>query len=349
MLTGDDPATTRACASGWRALGFEDFVAYVAWCCERALERGILPHTNLGALPREDLARLREVTASQGLMLESMRPDLVAHQGSPDEGPGAAARDDPRGRRAPHPVHERDPRGDRRDARPTASRRSRRWPAVHAEHGHLQEVILQNFVPHRRYYGEEPAEIAEETQRSGDAPGALELPSWATEVDARPHARARARAPAADAGRGHPDPAEPVGPGGCRWWTRAPRTSAGCRRTATTSPRAPLPVRARDAQAARAARAGAGRAAVRLPAVHERGLARAGRARRHQGEVLVVHPPERVGPPGGATDPARARAGRRRAGRGRRGAVRGGAHRAVRRDAPRGDRGHAPGGRLAAR
>ena len=32
--------------------------------------------------------------------------------------------------------------------------------AVHAEHGHLQEVILQNFVPHRRYYGEEPADIA---------------------------------------------------------------------------------------------------------------------------------------------------------------------------------------------
>ena len=33
---------------------------------------------------------------------------------------------------------------------------------MHAEHGHLQEVILQNFVPHRRYYGEEPAEIATE-------------------------------------------------------------------------------------------------------------------------------------------------------------------------------------------
>ena len=27
---------------------------------------------------------------------------------------------------------------------------------------HIQEVILQNFVPHRRYYGEEPAEIATE-------------------------------------------------------------------------------------------------------------------------------------------------------------------------------------------
>ena len=32
---------------------------------------------------------------------------------------------------------------------------------VHREHGHLQEVILQNFVAHPRYYGAEPAEIAD--------------------------------------------------------------------------------------------------------------------------------------------------------------------------------------------
>ena len=39
--------------------------------------------------------------------------------------------------------------------------------AVHAEYGHLQEVILQNFVPHPRYYGAEPADIADEAQREG--------------------------------------------------------------------------------------------------------------------------------------------------------------------------------------
>src|SRR6185312_4923024 len=54
--------------------------------------------------------------------------------------------------------------------------------AVHAEHGHLQEVILQNFVPHRRYYGEEPAEIAEEAQRTGAGGFAEALPTWATEI-----------------------------------------------------------------------------------------------------------------------------------------------------------------------
>ncbi len=33
---------------------------------------------------------------------------------------------------------------------------------VNGRHGHLQEVILQNFVPHPRYYGREVAEIADE-------------------------------------------------------------------------------------------------------------------------------------------------------------------------------------------
>src|SRR5919109_3857660 len=83
VLTGEAPAVQ----DRLNALGFADFVAYVVWACERALDRGLLPHTNLGVLSRDDLARLREVTASQGLMLESINPDLVVHQGSPTKHP----------------------------------------------------------------------------------------------------------------------------------------------------------------------------------------------------------------------------------------------------------------------
>ena len=108
------PRSTPGSRERLREWGFEDFVAYVRWACERALERGLLPHTNLGVLSRDDLARLREVTASQGLMLESVRSDLVVHQGSPTKAPGAAPGDDPLGRRAADPVHERDPGGHRR-------------------------------------------------------------------------------------------------------------------------------------------------------------------------------------------------------------------------------------------
>src|SRR3954447_14125720 len=76
VLTGEGPDEHPGVAAKLAELGFADFVAYVVWCCERALERGILPHTNLGVLGRDELARLREVTASQGLMLESTNPDL---------------------------------------------------------------------------------------------------------------------------------------------------------------------------------------------------------------------------------------------------------------------------------
>src|SRR5438045_3373100 len=89
VLTGERPEADPGVAGRLRELGHDDFVSYVVWACERALERGILPHTNLGVLDRADLARLREVTASQGLMLESVRPDLVAHQGSPTKHPAA--------------------------------------------------------------------------------------------------------------------------------------------------------------------------------------------------------------------------------------------------------------------
>ena len=60
VLTGEKPKIQDRLA----ALGFEDFVAYVVWACEKALERGLLPHTNLGTLDATDLARLRAVTAS---------------------------------------------------------------------------------------------------------------------------------------------------------------------------------------------------------------------------------------------------------------------------------------------
>ena len=58
--------------------------------------------------------------------------------------PGAAPRDDPARRRARDPVHERDPDRDRRDAR-GADRRPARAAALGEEHGHVQEVIVQNF------------------------------------------------------------------------------------------------------------------------------------------------------------------------------------------------------------
>jgi FO synthase len=188
VLTGDEPGAHPGVRERLAALGFEDFVAYVAWCCERALERGLLPHTNLGALAADDLARLREVTASQGLMLESLRDDLVAHQGSPTKAPALrletirAAGE----LRIPFTSGILVGIGETPEDRLAALEA---LAALHAEHGHLQEVILQNFVPHRRYYDEEPAEVASEAARRFWASGVWEgpevpAPAWASPVTA---------------------------------------------------------------------------------------------------------------------------------------------------------------------
>src|SRR4051794_20794294 len=87
VLTGEKPEVNPEVAARLEDHGHADFTSYVAWACERALERGMLPHTNLGVVDGDELARLREVTASQGLMLESINPDLVVHQGSPTKHP----------------------------------------------------------------------------------------------------------------------------------------------------------------------------------------------------------------------------------------------------------------------
>ncbi len=186
ILTGDDPGHHPGVRARLAELGFEDFVAYVVWCCEQALERGLLPHTNLGAVTKEELARLREVTASQGLMLESTRDDLVAHQGSPTKDPALRLQTIRWAGELKIPFTSGilmgigETREDRHDA-------LRALAAVHAEHGHLQEVILQNFVPHRKYYGEEPADIASDAAERFWRTGLRDVPihgvpEWASPV-----------------------------------------------------------------------------------------------------------------------------------------------------------------------
>ena len=188
VLTGDRPDSIQGVRDALAELGHRDFTDYVVWACERALERGILPHTNLGAVTRDELERLRPVTASQGLMLESSAERLLetVHAGSPSK--------DPKLRlatlRAAGELKIPFTTGILVGIGETPQERLESLDAiaeVHAEYGHIQEVILQNFVPHRRYYGEEPAEIAEQAAedywRSGIGKHpTLDLPSWACEV-----------------------------------------------------------------------------------------------------------------------------------------------------------------------
>jgi FO synthase len=186
VLTGERPEVNADVAGRLREWGHEDFTSYVVWACQRALERGLLPHTNLGVLSRDDLARLREVTASQGLMLESINPDLVVHQGSPTKHPERRLETIRLAGELKIPfttgilVGIGESPDERVDALEAIA-------DPQGEYGHIQEVILQNFVPHPRYYGSEVAEIADEASRRRWAGkrtigSELPLPDWAAPV-----------------------------------------------------------------------------------------------------------------------------------------------------------------------
>jgi FO synthase len=73
-------------------MGHETTLSYVAEAAALVLkETGLLPHINAGVMGGEDIARLRKVSVSQGLMLESASERLSLkggpHYGSPDKNP----------------------------------------------------------------------------------------------------------------------------------------------------------------------------------------------------------------------------------------------------------------------
>jgi FO synthase len=227
VLTGEAPDHNPAVATRLRSYGHEDFTAYVVWVCERALERGMLPHTNLGVLEPADLARLREVTASQGLMLESTAERLMdtVHAGSPTKHPVrrlgtiAAAGE----QKIPFTSGILVGIGETEEERMGALAA---LAEVHGRHGHLQEVILQNFVPHQSYYGREPAEIAgeaaEDYWRTGVGEGPqLPAPNWASPVSLEDMERL-----VAEARRVLPGVGIQVPPNLSDWWPRLVRAGA---------------------------------------------------------------------------------------------------------------------------
>ncbi len=79
-----------------RQLGVDCTAEQVAVACRIALEEGLLPHTNAGALTREELTLLKRCNVSMGLMLESASPRLAGkgmpHEASPDKAPGVRLR-----------------------------------------------------------------------------------------------------------------------------------------------------------------------------------------------------------------------------------------------------------------
>ena len=130
------------------AHGYGSTIDYLAAMCRLVLdETGLLPHANAGALFPDELAQLRTVSASQGMMIETLRGGPGRPPGRPGQDPGPPA-GHPRGGR-PSSASPSPPGSWSASARtgPTGSTALEAIAASHARHGHVQEVIVQNFVP----------------------------------------------------------------------------------------------------------------------------------------------------------------------------------------------------------
>jgi FO synthase len=145
---GERPELRYPAAADWlEQHGYASTVDYLAAMCELVLaETGLLPHANAGALGRDELATLRRVSASQGMMLESLNPDLDCHRGAPDKTPERRlATLEWAGELAiPFTTGILVGIGESRDDRESALAAI---AAAHGRHGHVQEVIVQNFLP----------------------------------------------------------------------------------------------------------------------------------------------------------------------------------------------------------
>ena len=127
--------------------GHESTVDYLADVAQQVLDQtGLLPHTNPGLLNAREMARLRAVTASQGLMLETFAP-AAAHAGCKTKAPRLRLRQLELAGRLSVPFTTGlllglgETREDTIDALLAIRRSHERWG------GHVQEVIVQPFRP----------------------------------------------------------------------------------------------------------------------------------------------------------------------------------------------------------
>ena len=122
---------------------YSRFLDYVYAMCRKSIDIGILPHTNAGILTYDEMAVLREVNASMGIMLETTA-EVPAHRNSPGKKPEVrlAMMEDAGKLKIPFTT------GLLLGIGETPGDREESLLAIrdlHRRYGHIQEIIIQNF------------------------------------------------------------------------------------------------------------------------------------------------------------------------------------------------------------
>lgn len=152
FVTGERPEQKYSEARSWlSSLGHSSTVDYIQEMSELVLEKtGLLPHTNAGSMTKKEMAQLRDTNVSMGVMLETSSERLMgkgmAHEGAPSKNPKVR-------------IKTLEGAGELKIAMTTGVLVGiGETPEelidslfvikeLHEKHGHIQEVILQNFEP----------------------------------------------------------------------------------------------------------------------------------------------------------------------------------------------------------
>lgn len=145
---GERPELRYTSAKEWLAKrNYNSTIDYLVEVARLVVEEtGLLPHANAGALYPDELLALRDVSASQGMMLESIDPDLPCHQNAPDKVPERRVSTIKEAGKLKIPfttgilVGIGESRQSRIDSLKIIA-------DIHQDFGHIQEVIIQNFLP----------------------------------------------------------------------------------------------------------------------------------------------------------------------------------------------------------
>jgi FO synthase len=165
---GDRPETRYPRAEAWLAeRGYSTTLEYLRAVAITTIERtGLLPHLNPGVMSYEELARLKHVSASMGIMLETSSDRLSepggVHHGSPDKVPAVRLRTIEDAGRLAIPFTT----GILVGIGETSRERAASLVAIrdlHRRYHHIQEVIVQNFRAKPRTAMADAPEPSDET------------------------------------------------------------------------------------------------------------------------------------------------------------------------------------------
>jgi len=149
IMSGEHPDSFEEVKVEMERIGCSDYIEFVKDICTYLLDLNILPHTNIGSLTYDEMKDLKNFNASMGLMLESTSMELFKEGGVHELSPGKIPE-----KRIKHIKNAGKLKipfttglllgiGEKLDDRINDLYIIKE---IHEEYGHIQEVIIQNFV-----------------------------------------------------------------------------------------------------------------------------------------------------------------------------------------------------------